>query len=196
MKLSSLSSLGLAALLLAGTATAASALDFNFSFSSVCGLSGCSGLGTIGTTIPGTVTGEITGLTDNATSAATDVWVDSIVTPIPLPPGLVLTTPFDTISSSSPNSFTVSGGQITDALYVAGTFNNFSLNLNAANWNALEILLDIPFPRIGNTDGLAGVTFTPELAPVPETSTWAMLLVGFAGLAFAGYRAKAKLSAA
>jgi hypothetical protein len=36
---------------------------------------------------------------------------------------------------------------------------------------------------------LAGVTFTPELVPVPETSTWAMLLVGFAG-----YRAKAKTS--
>ena len=129
-----------------------------------------------------------------ATSAATHVWVDSIVTPPDFSSGL--TTPFETFTSSDYNSFTVSDGQITDALYVAGTFNNFSLNLNAANWNALEILLDIPFPRIGNTDGLAGVTFTPELAPVPETSTWAMLFVGFAGLAFAGYRAKAKLSAA
>ena len=40
MKLSALSSLGLAALLLAGTATAASALDFNFSFSTDCALTG------------------------------------------------------------------------------------------------------------------------------------------------------------
>jgi PEP-CTERM motif len=30
-------------------------------------------------------------------------------------------------------------------------------------------------------------TYTPT-APVPEPSTWAMMLVGFAGLGFAGYR--------
>jgi hypothetical protein len=29
---------------------------------------------------------------------------------------------------------------------------------------------------------------------VPEPSTWAMMLVGFAGLSFAGYRARTKLA--
>jgi PEP-CTERM motif len=29
---------------------------------------------------------------------------------------------------------------------------------------------------------------------IPEPSTWAMMLLGFAGLGFAGYRAKAKLA--
>jgi hypothetical protein len=186
MKLSSLSSLGLAALLLAGTATAASALDFNFSFSSVCGTDSCSGLGGIGITIPGTVTGEITGLTDNETSAATHVWIDSA------PSNLQLPTPFDTVLWSSPNSFTVTDGQITDALYLAvkDGEGGFYFNLNDSNWSYL-VNPDNNLV-VGNTDGLAGIT----LAPVPETSTWAMLLVGFAGLAFAGYRAKAKLSAA
>lgn len=31
-------------------------------------------------------------------------------------------------------------------------------------------------------------TFTPASTPVPEPSTWAMLLLGFAGLGYAGYR--------
>jgi hypothetical protein len=184
MKLSSLSSLGLAALLLAGTATAASALDFNFSFSSDCGADGCSSPANT----PGTVTGEITGLKDNATSAATHVWIDSA------PFALGLTTPFEVFAGADTNSFTVLGGQITDALYVSGGPITPSLDLNAATWNTLASPEGPPFLIVGNTDGLAGVTFTPELAPVPETSTWAMLLVGFAGLAFAGYRAKAKTS--
>jgi hypothetical protein len=34
----------------------------------------------------------------------------------------------------------------------------------------------------------ATLTGTVELASVPESSTWAMMLVGFAGLALAGYR--------
>ena len=31
-------------------------------------------------------------------------------------------------------------------------------------------------------------TFTPASTPVPEPSTWAMMLLGFAGLGYAGYR--------
>jgi hypothetical protein len=31
-----------------------------------------------------------------------------------------------------------------------------------------------------------------QLAPVPEPSTWAMILLGFAGLGFVGYRRAAK----
>jgi hypothetical protein len=43
--------------------------------------------------------------------------------------------------------------------------------------------------------GLDADTFTVEVgAPVPEPSTWAMLLISFAGLGFVGYRAKGRLS--
>jgi hypothetical protein len=69
MKLSTLSSTGLAAMLLVGTATAASALNFDFSFSDD---------GSLGPfDILGTVTGEITGLANNAKSAATHVYIDT-----------------------------------------------------------------------------------------------------------------------
>jgi hypothetical protein len=37
-------------------------------------------------------------------------------------------------------------------------------------------------------------TFTPEIAAVPEPSTWAMMFLGFAGIGFMAYRRKSKLA--
>ena len=34
--------------------------------------------------------------------------------------------------------------------------------------------------------------FEPAPPPVPESSTWVMMLIGFAGLAFAGYTRRTK----
>jgi hypothetical protein len=45
----------------------------------------------------------------------------------------------------------------------------------------------------GPLDGIVTYTYTPRtLAAIPETPTWAAMLVGFASLGFAGYRAKRK----
>jgi hypothetical protein len=45
---------------------------------------------------------------------------------------------------------------------------------------------------INDSGAVAGLSFFPVIPPppilVPESSTWAMMLLGFAGLAFAGYR--------
>src|SRR5258708_8205735 len=42
-------------------------------------------------------------------------------------------------------------------------------------------------------DGLTGSSpFTPTVGGVPEASTWAMLLLGFAGIGFMAYRRKSK----
>jgi hypothetical protein len=40
------------------------------------------------------------------------------------------------------------------------------------------------------------LTYTVASRAVPEPSTWAMMLAGFAGLGFAGYRAARKNTAA
>ena len=40
---------------------------------------------------------------------------------------------------------------------------------------------------INDAGQAVGYTEAPRLPPVPESSTWAMMLVGFAGLGFAGY---------
>ena len=39
------------------------------------------------------------------------------------------------------------------------------------------------------------MTISSGASPVPEISTWAMMLLGFAGLAFAGYRASRQMAA-
>ena len=46
--------------------------------------------------------------------------------------------------------------------------------------------------RISNSPGTWTVTTTNINAPVPEPSTWAMLILGFAGIGFMAYRRKLK----
>jgi PEP-CTERM motif len=40
--------------------------------------------------------------------------------------------------------------------------------------------------------GVDGTTFTSAVSAVPEPSTWAMMLLGFAGVGFMAYRRKSK----
>jgi hypothetical protein len=59
--------------------------------------------------------------------------------------------------------------------------------------------IDLTFGYTLIADGAAGFGFdfaVGGIAPVPETSTWAMMLVGFAGLSYAGYRASRRPAAA
>ena len=56
---------------------------------------------------------------------------------------------------------------------------------------------DLTFGYTLVADGSGGFGFDFALGgAVPETSTWAMMLVGFAGLGFAGYRASRRTAAA
>ena len=66
-----------------------------------------------------------------------------------------------------------------------------------AGSQSIEIEYSLTFnagTSAGPADGF-GFTYDlvdpPPSAAIPEPSTWAMMLVGFAGLAFAGYRARA-----
>ena len=52
---------------------------------------------------------------------------------------------------------------------------------------------DLDTPDVANPSGIL-VTTTASAAPEP--STWAMMLLGFAGLGFAGYRQRQKLASA
>jgi PEP-CTERM motif len=57
----------------------------------------------------------------------------------------------------------------------------------------------IPFPGVlGNVDlvGKVTYTYTPRLgSPIPEPSTWAMMLIGFSGLSYAAFRRKGAVRA-
>jgi len=148
------------------------AATFDFSFSNTLG------------NVPGTVTGEIFGLADTGTSAATDI----VVTSAPAGVGFssypvdIFTLPWTTDA----NSFTVTAGQIVDADFLSeGGPGSVAPHLVLNVGGAINSLNNIDGQYgVLNEDGLAGVTFTL----VPEPSTWAMMLLGFAGLAFLGYR--------
>ena len=53
---------------------------------------------------------------------------------------------------------------------------------------------DVETPILTGLGSPHGLDFIPFA--VPEPSTWAMMLLGFAGLGFMGYRASAKRQAA
>jgi hypothetical protein len=168
------------ALTLAGAPSAhAGTLSFFFSFSNVTG------------SVPGTVTGEITGLADNSLTSATNVFIDSFPSAL----GLSLTTPFDTIGDSAINNFTVSNGQITAASYFAVGVGSYTFGINRINGNFLAGPggLSGPGGEVFNGNGFAGVTFT-AVPTVPEPATWAMMLLGFAGLGFAFRQSRRKVS--
>ena len=57
--------------------------------------------------------------------------------------------------------------------------------------NATAFITDLTYEAAGNFTG----TMTPVTVSVPEPSTWAMMLLGFAGLGFAGYRSTRRRAA-
>jgi hypothetical protein len=70
-----------------------------------------------------------------------------------------------------------------------GALTLASLESNTYNGNQIFFGSDLAVDaRSGNT-GNAGATFTPG---VPEPSTWAMMILGFAGVGFMAYRRKNK----
>jgi PEP-CTERM motif len=165
---------------LVGTAGAdAGTLSFDFSFSNNGEFSFPS--------VDGEVTGEIIGLTNNATSAASRVYILSY------PSGLGSSPPTPFNATGLPvfyNSFTVVDGVITGAAFFANA-GSLAVGLLAANTN--NFFRTSPSLITWNNEGLSGVTFT---AVIPEPSTWAMMLLGFAGLGFAGHRQRQKLTRA
>jgi PEP-CTERM motif len=55
-----------------------------------------------------------------------------------------------------------------------------------------DVFIDVSLPAAGlSRSGIGPI----QLAAVPEPSTWAMMLLGFAGLGFTGYRALRKSAA-
>ena len=101
-------------------------------------------------------------------------------------------------------------GQAFDALTISLTVNgsthNYSFNsISEVNYffndNSIDFKYVNGIQHINLTEDITlsefnsgfGFTYDIKLAPAPEPSTWAMMLAGFAGLAFAGYRRQSHL---
>jgi hypothetical protein len=91
--------------------------------------------------------------------------------------------------------FGVNGGTLGTLTAPATTdaWRQFSFSYSTAKAGTFTFqIADENLTKVGNDFGLAmlSLTATGKVAPVPmpEPSTWSLLLVGFAGLGYAGYR--------
>jgi hypothetical protein len=146
--------IGLCATASALMPVSAMAVDFSFAFNNTIG------------SVSGTVQGRILGLADTGASSATQVFIDSA----PSLPGIG---PFPVdvevfYNQININTFTVSGGSIIDASFLAtsdGYVPWFYLNVaGCSNCNYLGgapgIVNNNTF-NVWNQDGLIGLNFTP-----------------------------------
>jgi hypothetical protein len=105
--------------------------------------------------------------------------------------------------SGGPQVATTGSGDAVAVFNLLDDLNNFVIVVpqgyvsggklsSSATWD------DTNFVSLGVTPGFytwtwgnGANTFTLDAVAAPESSTWAMMLLGFAGLCFAGYRARA-----
>ena len=96
---------------------------------------------------------------------------------------------FNTLFTSTTETFTLSNGFSTSVSNTA--------NINSVpNSEFIGFISSDPFNTITlsvpNGQSLAIEDFTTATSAVPEPSTWAMMILGFAGLSFMAYRRKSK----
>lgn len=105
-----------------------------------------------------------------AMASASGTWVDVFWTPIAITSG---TTAYLVISSSMSSNYAVA----------YGTGNPYALGGASFNGGTLNSLYDLTFRTYSDT------AFS---AAVPEPSTWAMMILGFAGVGYLAYRRRSQ----
>ena len=97
-----------------------------------------------------------------------------------------------TFNESSWNGSVFSNGTVLSPPFPDATEVTFNgpPGIGAGNSTELGVGFIIPASAVGSQT--FEVELTPSVASVPEPSTWAMMLIGFAGLCFAGYRRNLK----
>jgi hypothetical protein len=86
-------------------------------------------------------------------------------------------------------------GTTTDLVGTIDAYTSITLDTGANIACGRAIALNGAVTMDTNTIGIGGCSSPPGGSTVPEPSTWAMMLVGFAGLGFVGYRRATRISA-
>lgn len=182
LKLSDFRFAAIAAAMLLFAPAGAEATVYNYDFTSTDGLLNAEGAFTVtGDEITG-VTGALSGLvtqTINAIAPSTALYGYSTS-----PDGAFY---YDNVLSAAANPYLDIGGVLFTTTQNPGGYWNLWGN-SPGNYSLFESApgRGYPIQESGNL----------TVSAVPEPSTWAMLLLGFAGLGFAGYRrAKSGISA-
>ncbi|MEO9896258.1 MAG: VPLPA-CTERM sorting domain-containing protein [Paracoccaceae bacterium] len=175
----SLKMLAMAALLSLTSAGASYAATFNFSFDNVEG------------NVAGTLTGQIFGLQDNTSGqAATQLIIDTFPSGLGNSPSGAVDFVND-FGTTINNSFDVSNGEITSALFAIQSSTNgvlltFVLNrgfiTNCCGRLTNGLTFDNVDSILANSGGFSGVTYE-AVAAVPLPAGGLFLLTGFAGIA-------------
>ena len=137
--------------------------------------------------------------TTNVSTVDSDIFINSGTATVSIDGG----TPFTFINPIlvfSDQSLSVGGfsdsGENEDILdIVSDSFATYDLKTSIGPLVGVGGVTGNSFPTTGGAfePFLAGdVTFTATTTGVPEGSTWMMMLLGFAGLAYAGWRAPSK----
>ena len=96
------------------------------------------------------------------------------------------------VDGNPPYSFPLTSLSAAETFFASG--KSLALGKAAAGPQSIEIEYSLTFNAGTSAAPMDGLGFTYALKDpplnIPEPSTWAMILIGFAGLAFAGYRAR------
>jgi hypothetical protein len=109
-------------------------------------------------------------------------------------PNILITLP-GTATSLSLNYGTFDGSNVTFALSSGGTFTQGSTGNGYAVPDFFSVSGSFSSVLVTSTDSVLSLNNLTYSA-VPEASTWAMMLLGFAGLGYAGYRSRKAISIA
>jgi hypothetical protein len=108
-----------------------------------------------------------------------------------------ITTPW--VDFFSNGSALIIGEGNSGGAYLSSNQGAFYSNSPAPNFSLAFTGLSVPGTETISVEDLSGGrdngSYSLTISAVPELSTWAMMLVGFAGLGFAGYRASRKSAA-
>jgi hypothetical protein len=83
-----------------------------------------------------------------------------------------------------PNNTTTAFGTLPGVILTDGSFDYI--------YQVLNPLLGLQAPTVGNPVGQTSIQGAVTVTAVPEPSTWAMMILGFAGIGFLSYRRKGR----
>jgi hypothetical protein len=191
------SAIGAAALALTFASAPASAAVLFAGSTQGCFGAGCSSFSTSANDLPGKLT-----FTGDTFSGSTDTTLDIGLGTFKLANG---THGYDGESFTLQVLFTDPTGITPSATYLASisgsvhgnngsitgiNFDNTLHSFSFAGGTFTMQVFDVSTFAVNKSNSIAGQIVLTSVAPVPEPATWAMMLLGFAGVGFVAYRRK------
>jgi len=99
-------------------------------------------------------------------------------------------------STATASGFVIEGlrnGVVVDTATVSYNFYNGFVTFSPVGWTNIDTVALTDGNWSAGTMAIRDINIDPYVAAVPELSTWAMVILGFAGIGFLGYRRSNKM---